>query len=94
MVGGKPKENEKESKKQQLNEKLPCIIEAHHGLLTILKITLGKTSRTKSAVFLDTQVSVEPTPVSQSVSQLVRWSVSQSVGQSVGHTFGFSISGH
>ena len=33
--------------------------------------------------FLDTQVSLEPTPV--------RWLVGQSVSQSVGHTFGFPL---
>ena len=40
VVGGKPKENEKEKEEHKLDEKLPCIIEAHHALLRILEHVL------------------------------------------------------
>ena len=37
LVGGKAKEKEEDGEQQQLDEKLPCVVNAHHGLLTILK---------------------------------------------------------
>ena len=37
VVGGKAKENEKDGEQQQLDENFPCIVNARHGLLTILK---------------------------------------------------------